>query len=88
MSDVEEPASDGGAGDEQAIVNGRIAFVALLKNVCGLNQRVSVITASGITSLLNTRYLKAVEDCMRIESERSFCDHCIWYHEFVGHETP
>jgi hypothetical protein len=59
MSNVEEPASDGGAGDEQAIVDGRITFVALLKNVCGLNQReVTALTASGITSLLAMRRLK------------------------------
>jgi hypothetical protein len=62
MSDVEDPAaqSDGEPDVEQAIVNGRITFVALLKNVCGLNQRkISSITASGITSLSNIRHLKA-----------------------------
>jgi hypothetical protein len=61
-SDAEDPAaqSDGGSDDKQAIVDGRITFVALLKNVCGLNQReVSAITASGITSLLDMRRLKA-----------------------------
>jgi hypothetical protein len=57
---VEDPDSDGGANDKQVIVNGRITFVALLKNVCGLNQReVSAITASGITSLLAMRCLNA-----------------------------
>jgi hypothetical protein len=61
MSDAEDPAaqSDGGSGDEQAIVDGCITFVALLKNVCRLNQREnSAITASDITSLSNMRRLK------------------------------
>jgi hypothetical protein len=59
MSDVEDPASDGGAVDEQAIVDGRITFVALLKDVCGLNRReVHALTASGITSLFAMRRLK------------------------------
>jgi hypothetical protein len=62
MSDAEDPAaqSDRGSNDEQAIIDGRITFAALLKNVCGLNQReVSAITASGITSLSDMRRLKA-----------------------------
>jgi hypothetical protein len=60
MSDVEDPASNhGGAVDEQAIVDGRITFVALLKDVCGLNRReVDALTASGITSLSAVRRLK------------------------------
>jgi hypothetical protein len=60
MSDVEDPAGDGGgAVDEQAIVDGRITFVALLKDVCGLNRReVDSLTASGITSLSAVRRLK------------------------------
>jgi hypothetical protein len=37
--------------DKNTIVDGCITFVALLKNVCGLNKReVSSITESGITS--------------------------------------
>jgi hypothetical protein len=45
--------------DKQAIVDGRITVVALLKDVCGLNRReVSALTASGITSLLAMRRLK------------------------------
>jgi hypothetical protein len=62
MSDEEGgPMNQGGGApvDDDVIVDGRITFVALLKDVCRLNSReVSSLAAFGITDLFTVRRLK------------------------------